>query len=82
MRIISGNQTRHFYVDGGFVQVAGNVVSVLTSRAIPTSEIDARVAAERLATARSRRADSDELLAERETLEAQARAQLRAARKT
>jgi F-type H+-transporting ATPase subunit epsilon len=82
MRIVSGNQTRHFYVDGGFVQVAGNLVSVLTSRAVPTSEIDARVAAERLAVARSRRADSDELLAERETLEAQARAQLRAARKT
>jgi F-type H+-transporting ATPase subunit epsilon len=82
MRIVSGGQTKRFYVDGGFVQVAGNVVSVLTSNAIPTAEIDPRIAAERLLAARSRRANSDELLAEREMLETQARAQLRAARKT
>ncbi len=66
MRITSGNQTKHFFVDGGFVQVAANVVSVLTSRAIPTAEIDARAAAESLAAARCRPANSDKLLAERE----------------
>ncbi len=81
MRIVSGDQTKHFYVDGGFVQVAGNVVSVLTSRAVPTAEIDPRIAAEQLATARSRPAASDQMLAERDLLELQARAQLRAARK-
>lgn len=32
MRLKTGNQTVSYYVDGGFVQVAGNVVSVLTNR--------------------------------------------------
>jgi F-type H+-transporting ATPase subunit epsilon len=81
MRIVSGNQTRRYYLDGGFVQVAGNVVSVLTNRAIPAAEIDPRIAAEHLATARSRPATSAELLGERDQLVAQARAQLRVARK-
>ena len=67
---------------GGFVQVADNVVSVLTSRAFPSPEIDPRIAAEHLATARSRRATNDALLDEREALQNQARAEIRAARKT
>ena len=33
------------YVDGGFVQVVDNVVSVLTNRAIPANSLDASVAA-------------------------------------
>jgi F-type H+-transporting ATPase subunit epsilon len=81
MRIVAHKQTQHFYVDGGFVQVAGNVVSILTSRAVPTTQIDPRVAAEQLSTARARSATNDEMLAEREALENQARAQLRIAKR-
>ncbi len=81
LRIVSGNQTRRYYVDGGFVQVAANVVSVLTARAILTSEIDPRIAAEQLSAAKSRRTAGDTQLAERDVLETQARAQLRVARK-
>jgi F-type H+-transporting ATPase subunit epsilon len=36
LRLVAGGQTRHYYVDGGFVQVANNVVSVLTNRAMPS----------------------------------------------
>lgn len=39
LRISIGNQTKHYYVDGGFVQVRGNVVTVLTSKAIPAKDI-------------------------------------------
>jgi F-type H+-transporting ATPase subunit epsilon len=39
LRITQGNQTKHFYVDGGFVQVRANVVTVLTSKAMDVKDI-------------------------------------------
>src|SRR5882672_5316980 len=39
LRITQGNQTKHYYVDGGFVQVRGNVVTVLTSKAVPVKDL-------------------------------------------
>jgi len=79
MRLVVGGQTRRFYVDGGFVQIANNVVSVLTNRAVPSAAINAQAAAEQLAQARSRAANTEELLALRDRAEQQARAQLRMA---
>jgi F-type H+-transporting ATPase subunit epsilon len=40
LRITQGNQTKHFYVDGGFVQVRANVVTVLTSKAMDVKDIN------------------------------------------
>jgi F-type H+-transporting ATPase subunit epsilon len=37
--LIAGG-TRRYFVDGGFVQVKGSVVSLLTHRAIPVEQID------------------------------------------
>jgi F-type H+-transporting ATPase subunit epsilon len=79
LRFVAGGQTQRHYVDGGFVQVAGDVVSVLTNRAVSAASIDPAVAAEQLAEARNRKANSDELLAIRDRVEQQARAQLRVA---
>ncbi len=79
LRLVSGGQTRPYYVDGGFVQVAGNVVSVLTNRAMLAVAVDGQVAAENLAQAFQRKANSEELLATRDRLEQQARAQIRVA---
>jgi len=79
LRLVSAGQTRRYYVDGGFVQVAHNTVSLLTNRAVPASEIDRAVAQENLNQARARMANNDELLAIRDRLEKQARAQLRLA---
>jgi len=31
---------RSYFIDGGFVQVQGNVVSILTNRSMPTGDID------------------------------------------
>ena len=81
LRLVAGGQTQSFYVDGGFVQVAANVVSLLTSRAMPATAVDTKVAAEHLATARARKASGDEMLAARERLERQARAQLHVAQR-
>ncbi len=39
LRLTQGNDTKRFYVDGGFVQLRGNVVTVLTSKAIPAKDI-------------------------------------------
>jgi F-type H+-transporting ATPase subunit epsilon len=77
LRIERDRSAERYYVDGGFVQVAGNVVSVLTSRAVPAAAIDAAKATEQLAAARARKANGDELLELRDRLEQQARAQIR-----
>jgi F-type H+-transporting ATPase subunit epsilon len=73
-------QTDRYYVEGGFVEVLDDVVSVLTQRAIPAAEIDAAVAREQLHAAQSRRAATSEAAAVRDRAVAQSRAQLRVAR--
>jgi F-type H+-transporting ATPase subunit epsilon len=82
LRLTAGGKTLRYYVDGGFVQVAGNVVSVITNRAVPSSAVDPQVAAEHLAEARKRKANTDELFALRDRQQLQARAQLRLARRS
>jgi F-type H+-transporting ATPase subunit epsilon len=81
MRIKSGGTTQSFYVDGGFVQVADNVVAVLTNRALPSRQLDAAAAESQLAAALQRQANSPQLFDIRDRLIAQARAQLRTARR-
>ena len=81
MRAGAGEEVERFYVEGGFVEVAGDVVTVLTPYALPAAEIDAPVARQRLVEALARRATSEELLARRDAVVAQNRAQLRVARR-
>lgn len=79
MRVTEGDRTIRFLVEGGFVQVTGNHVSVLTSRAIPAEELDADVAEELLSAALARPAHGDDELAIKERNVSQARAQRRVA---
>jgi F-type H+-transporting ATPase subunit epsilon len=79
LRVLEDGKTFRLYVDGGFVQVADNVVSVLTNNAVPAEKLNAAVAREQLAAARARKANSPELIAIRDRLEQQARAQIRIA---
>ena len=81
MRIRAGGQTQVYYVDGGFVQVADNVVAVLTNRAVPAKNLDAASAELQLQAALQRSANTPELMEIRERQVAQARAQIRTARK-
>ena len=69
------------YVDGGFVQVADNEVSVLTNRAQLAAKLDEGSAGEAVKSALALKAAGDDQLARRERLVAQARAQLRVARR-
>jgi len=82
LRIHNGNEEARYYVEGGFVEVIGNVVSVLTSRAVPAADLDAAVALEQLATARTRAAHTPDAMAARDKAVAQARAQIRVARRS
>ena len=54
LRIRLDEQTVRYYVEGGFVEVLGDVVSILTNRAVPVSQLDVRVATEQLEAARGR----------------------------
>ena len=80
LRIRSESETLRYYVDGGFVQIADNLVSVLTSRSFPADNVDAEMAAEQLSSALSRKAVGDDQISIRDRLQLQARAQLRMAR--
>ncbi len=81
MRIKIGGQTQTYYVDGGFVQVADNVVAVLTNRALPAARLDPAAAETNLQAALSRPANTPELMEIRDRQIAQARAQIRTARR-
>jgi F-type H+-transporting ATPase subunit epsilon len=82
MRVRNEGQTDRYYVEGGFVEVLADVVTVLTQRAVPAAEIDAAVAQEQLDSALSRHAARPEAVAARDRAIQQARAQLRIAGKT
>src|SRR5215470_11254576 len=82
LRVVENGKTFRLYVDGGFVQVANNQVSVLTQQAIPAEKLDVAVAREQLASARARKANSPELMAIRDRAELQARAQIHIAERT
>jgi F-type H+-transporting ATPase subunit epsilon len=53
LRIRHGEHVERFYVDGGFAQVRGDVVTVLTPRAQKASEIDPAAATAALDAARA-----------------------------
>ena len=81
MRVVDQGRTERYYVEGGFVEVLGDVVSVLTRRAVPASEIDEAVVGEQLSAARARPATTPEAIQIRDRSIAQARAQLRICRR-
>jgi F-type H+-transporting ATPase subunit epsilon len=81
MRIKTGGQTLVYYVDGGFVQVAENVVAVLTNRAVPAKSLDPAAAEAQLQSALQRPANTPALAEIRSRQIAQARAQIRTARR-
>jgi F-type H+-transporting ATPase subunit epsilon len=81
MRVRTGGTTTSYYVDGGFVQVADNVVSVLTNRAVPSRSLSAATAESQLTAALARPSNTPELTEIRQRAVAQARAQVRAARR-
>jgi F-type H+-transporting ATPase subunit epsilon len=81
LRIKADTRLERYYVEGGFVEVAGDVVSVLTPRAVAAEAIDEEEAREQLMDARAREANTPELRAQRDRAIEKARGRLRAARR-
>jgi F-type H+-transporting ATPase subunit epsilon len=79
LRVRQVAQTQRFYVDGGFVQVTENVVSVLTNKAVPATALNTAAAQQQLDSALSRPAMGEVELAIRDRQVSQARGQLRVA---
>jgi F-type H+-transporting ATPase subunit epsilon len=79
LRITRGAAVKHLYVDGGFVQVRGNVVTVLTSKAIDVKEINVAAAEAALKTEKTE--TTPEGLDAQAKNQQRARTQIRIARK-
>ncbi len=81
LRVRLADALERYYVEGGLLEVVGNVVSVLTERAVPAAQLDEAVARQQLLAVQERRALTPEQLTLRDKVSAQSRAQLRVARR-
>lgn len=81
LRIVEegGGKTLRYFIDGGFVQVTGNIVHVLTNRAIPVEKLNVESARQQLTAAMERPATGDREIEARARDQARARMQIRVA---
>jgi F-type H+-transporting ATPase subunit epsilon len=79
--LVQGGSSRSYYIDGGFVQVKGPVVSVLTNRATPVEQLDPRVVEEEVQAVKKRVAKTDDEFAIKAADLAKARKRLALLRK-
>lgn len=82
LRIKREDKVERYYIEGGFVEVTGDVVSVLTGKAIRAESLDEEVALEQFHAAQGRKATNAETAAQRDAALAAGRAQLRVVRKS
>ena len=82
LRVTNGGSIDSFYVDGGFVQISKDSVSVLPGSSIPTAEIDLSKAKADLEAAQAQAADNPELMEIKQKAIAQANAQIRLAERS
>jgi F-type H+-transporting ATPase subunit epsilon len=81
LKITRASGEESYYIDGGFVQVKENIVSILTNRAIPANDVDTAQAQALLAEATARVATTDVAAEAKERDEVRARQMLTVARK-
>jgi F-type H+-transporting ATPase subunit epsilon len=77
LRTKSNETVERYFVDGGFAQIRDNLVTILTSRALPANQIDSNTTAEALEKAEQQPAVSDVAIAEKTRAVARLRAMLR-----
>jgi F-type H+-transporting ATPase subunit epsilon len=77
LRVKQGEALKRFFIDGGFVQIQANAISVLTAKAIPAAELKAEAAAQALQAAEATAAHTPEELEQKTRAQMRARAQLR-----
>ena len=73
LRVRDGEHARRFFVDGGFAQVRGDVVTVLTPRALKAEDIDTAAASACLDAAHGQRTTPEAQLRARAELRIAAR---------
>ncbi len=76
LRITSQGETHKFFIDGGFIQVANDVVSLLTSSLTKADEIDVEAVRAQLKEAETMTPTTDEDFAARDKQMEEARAKL------
>ena len=81
LRVTQGNDLHRYYIDGGFVEIVNNVVTILTNHTNVAAELDASVTRERLSEANKMHANEPNQFLLRDRKIAQLRAQLRIAEK-
>ena len=81
LRLRTGSSVQRYYLDGGFVQVADNVVSVLTERAVAVDDLDRAEAEQQLDEALNLPASNPDQQETKQRRIEQARAVLRVARR-
>ena len=79
LRFEADGKVHRFFVNGGFVQVADNVVSVMADRAIPAAKLDAEDVRKSINRTMHKAVAGDDQIAQRAKELAQARAMLRIA---
>jgi F-type H+-transporting ATPase subunit epsilon len=79
LRTVKGHSTHRYFIDGGFVQIRNDVVTVLTAKAIPAADIKLPAAEEALAAA-LKPATSPEAMEAQTKAQERARAQIRMAK--
>ena len=77
LRLTIGSTVRRYYVDGGFVQVQDNTISVLTNRILDAAQVDAHAAQELLEEALAEKAHTPETIEIRDRKIGQARGMMR-----
>ncbi len=63
---LPGGESRHFLIDGGIAQMKDNLLTILTSSAIPASAIDAETARAEYNEALARRITDDKSFEQRD----------------
>ena len=79
LRLQGSEGASRFYIEGGFVQVLDNTVSILTNRVIGVEDLDSNTIQQELSDALAMPGKNDEELDVRERAVDAARAQLRVA---
>jgi F-type H+-transporting ATPase subunit epsilon len=79
LRTRTGEVVRRYFIDGGFAQVRDDVVTVLTSRAIPAADLDPAAAARELEVLDAKRVVTDLEYAEQQKAVARVRGIMRVA---
>lgn len=81
LRVKTGSEQKSFYVDGGFVQIESDTVSVLTGASTPAGEIDVAASKEALVAAEALPSDNPTAADAKRKAVSQARAKIRVGEK-